>query len=185
MATKIDLVSAALVLIGDTPINSLIGNSRSQQVANTLYDSIVNNELTKHRWGFARSKAQLSLTTGTPIDQEWQSIYQLPSDILFLIKLYPSVNYQIYGSKVYTNNTGKLSCDYIYAVPESNWPFYFSKMIEYALAKDFATSIRDSSASRVEMTNEYVIASRMARYTDSQQYPMTPITSNPFVNVRY
>ena len=111
MATKIDLVSAALVLIGDTPINSLIGNSRSQQVANTLYDSIVNNELTKHRWGFARSKAQLSLTTDTPIDQEWQSIYQLPSDILFLIKLYPSVNYQIYGSKVYTNNTGKLSCD--------------------------------------------------------------------------
>ena len=81
MATKIDLVSAALVLIGDTPINSLIGNSRSQQVANALYDSIVQNELTKHRWGFARAKAQLALTTDTPVDQEWQSIYQLPADI--------------------------------------------------------------------------------------------------------
>ena len=172
MATKIDLVSAALVLIGDMPINSLIGGSRAQQVANTLYESIVKNELTKHRWGFARAKAQLSLTTEVPVDQEWQSIYQLPADILFLVKLYPSVNYQIY-------------CDYIYVVPEANWPFYFSKMIEYALAKDFATSIRDSSASRTEMSNEYVIASRMARYTDSQQYPMTPITSNPFVNVRY
>ena len=185
MATKIDLVSAALVLIGDMPINSLIGGSRAQQVANTLYESIVKNELTKHRWGFARAKAQLSLTTEVPVDQEWQSIYQLPADILVLVKLYPSVNYQIYGDKVYTNNTGPLYCDYIYDVPEANWPFYFSKMIEYALAKDFATSIRDSSASRTEMSNEYVIASRMARYTDSQQYPMTPITSNPFVNVRY
>jgi len=113
MATKIDLVSAALVLIGDTPINSLIGNSRAQQVANALYDSIVQNELTKHRWGFARAKAQLALTTDTPVDQEWQSIYQLPADILFLIKLYPSVNYQIYGNKVYTNNNGPLYCDYI------------------------------------------------------------------------
>jgi hypothetical protein len=35
------------------------------------------------------------------------------------------------------------------------------------------------------MSAEYVNASRMARYTDSQQYPMTPITSNPFVNVRF
>ena len=185
MATKIDLVSAALVLIGDTPINSLIGNSRAQQVANTLYDSIVKNELTKHRWAFARAKAQIALTTEVPVDQEWQSIYQLPADILFLIKLYPGVKYQVYGDKVYTNNNGPLYCDYIYDVTEANWPFYFSKMIEYALAKDFATSIRDSSASRVEMSAEYVNASRMARYTDSQQYPITPITSNPFVNVRY
>ncbi len=185
MATKIDLVSAALVLIGDSPINSLVGSARAQQVANSLYDSIVKNELTKHRWGFARAKAQLSLTTDVPVDQEWQSIYQLPADILFLIKIYPRVNYQIYGDKVYANTNSALYCDYIYDVPEANWPFYFSKMIEYALAKDFATSIRDSSASRVEMSAEYVNASRMARYTDSQQYPITPITSNPFVNVRY
>jgi hypothetical protein len=88
MATKIGVVNGALVLIGDTPINSLIGGSRAQQVANTLYDSIVRSELTKHRWGFARVKAQLSLTTEVPIDQEWDSIYQLPSDLLFLIKIY-------------------------------------------------------------------------------------------------
>ena len=185
MATKIDLVNSALVLIGDSPINSLIGNSRAQNVANTLYDTTVKNEITKHRWGFARTKAQLALTTEVPVDQEWQSIYQLPSDLLFLIKLYPSVRYQIYGSQVYTNNNGPLYCDYIYDAPEAHWPIYFSKMIEYALAKDFATSIRDSSASRQEMTNEYVIASRMARFTDSQQYPITPISSNPFVNVRF
>ena len=185
MATKIGVVNGALVLIGDTPINSLIGGSRAQQVANTLYDSIVRSEMTKHRWGFARTKAQLSLTTEVPIDQEWDSIFQLPADLLFLIKLYPGINYQIYGTKVYANNTGPLYCDYIYNAPEAIWPAYFTQMIEFALAKAFATSIRDSSASRQEMTNEYIIASRMGRYTDSQQYPMTPITSNPFVNVRF
>ncbi len=71
MASKIGLISNALILIGDSPINSLTGNSRQQQVGSNLYDNIVDNEITKHRWGFARKKAQLSLTTDAPIDDEW------------------------------------------------------------------------------------------------------------------
>jgi hypothetical protein len=117
MASKIDLVSNALILIGDSPINTLDGNTRAQQVGSNLYDNIVKFELTKHRWGFARKKAQLSLTTDVPADPEWQSIYQLPSDLLVLIKLYPNTGYQVYGDKVYTNGKSALYCDYIYDVP--------------------------------------------------------------------
>lgn len=185
MSSKIDLISNALILIGDTPINSLTGGTRAQQVASNLYDNIVQNELTKHRWGFAKKKAQLSLTTEVPVDNEWRSIYQLPSDLLFLIKLYPATNYQLYGDKVYTDSSQALYADYIYNAPESEWPVYFAKMIEYALARDFAPSIRDSSAAREQMAGEYTNQSRMARYTDSQQYPQVPIRSNPFVTVRF
>ena len=87
MASKIQLISNALILIGDLPITTLVGNSRAQTVANNLYDNIVQNELTKYRWGFAKKKAQLDLTTETPVGTEWQSIYQLPADLLFLIKI--------------------------------------------------------------------------------------------------
>ena len=41
MATKIELISNALILIGDLPITSLDGNTRAQTVANNLYDNIV------------------------------------------------------------------------------------------------------------------------------------------------
>lgn len=185
MASKIDLVSNALILIGDNPINSLTGNSRAQQVANNLYDNVVQNELSKHRWGFARRKAQLSLLVDTPIDDEWRSIYQLPTDMIALIKLRPNVDYQILGDKVYTNLSQALYCDYIRNVAESEWPVYFSKMIEYALARDFASSIRDSAASADRMAQEYVNASRMARYTDSMQHPQKPIVNKPFISVRF
>lgn len=185
MASKIDLVSNALILIGDTPINSLTGNSRREQVAANLYDNIVKNELSKHRWGFARKKAQLSLLVDEPIDNDWRSIYQLPTDMIALIKLNPNVDYQIYGDKVYTNLSQELHCDYIYDAPESEWPIYFSKMIEYALARDFASSIRDSAASADRMAQEYVNASRMARYTDSMQHPQKPIVNKPFISVRF
>lgn len=183
MASKIDLISNALILIGDLPINTLTGNSRAQTVAANLYDNIVQNELTKHRWGFARRKAVLSLLVAVPID-EWDRAYQLPADLLVLIKLDPNIRYQIYGSKVYTNHSTTLTCDYVSKVAESEWPVYFAKMIEYALAKDFASSIRDSAASADRMVAEYLNASSMARYTDSQQHPQTPIVHRPFIDAR-
>lgn len=185
MASKIDIISAALVLIGDTPINSLTGNDRQQQVANALYQSVVEMELTKHRWGFARRKAQLSLTTEVPVDKEYKSIYQLPSNLLVLIKLYPNTNYQILGDKVYTNLSQSLYCDYISNVDESHWPAYFVKSVQYALAVEFATSIRDSSSIQGNMASLYDTASRSARYTDSQQHPQTPIQHRPFIDVRH
>jgi len=185
MASKIDLISNALILIGDPPINTLDGDSRAQTTAANLYDNVVKNELTKHRWGFARRKAQLSLLVDTPIDNEYSNAYQLPSDLLVLIKIKPRLGYQIYGDKLYTNFSQALYCDYISDVAESEWPVYFAKMIEYALARDFATAIRDSAASADRMAAEYLNASRMARYTDSQQHPQTPIIDRPFVDIRF
>ena len=185
MASKIQLVSNALILIGDLPLVSLSGNSRAATVANALYDNIVQNELSKFRWGFARKETQLSLTTEVPIGTEWSSIYQLPADALTLIKLSPSINYQILGDKVYCNYSGSLYCDYIANVPEAEWPVYFSKMIEYALAMDFAPSIRDSASSMQLLANQYLNASRMARFTDSSQHPQVAIQDRPFINVRF
>lgn len=186
MASKIDLISNALILIGDTPINSLTGGSRRETVANNLYDNIVQNELTKHRWGFARRQEQMSRLTDVPVNpNQWATIYQLPTDLLFLVTVSPDSNYQIYGDKVYSNSDGALFADYIANTPENEWPVYFAKMIEYALAMDFAASIRDSSAARGEMAAAYVNASRMARFTDSQQYPTQQVRSNPFTNVRF
>ena len=184
MASKIDLISNALILIGDVPINDLTGSDRRKVIANNLYDNIVGNELSKHRWGFARRLQALSLLTSTPIGNEWQYAYQLPSDLIALIKLDPRIRYQVYGTQIYCDYNQTLYADYIYDCPESEWPIYFSKMIEYALAKDMATSLRDSTTIRVEMAAEYENASRMARYTDSQQHPQTPIVSRPFIDVR-
>jgi len=179
------LISNALTLIGDKPINDLLGNTRAQVVSAALYDNIVKNELSRHRWSFALRKAQLSLTTDTPIDSDYRSIYQLPPDMLILVKINPLVDYQIYGDKLYCNLSSTLHCDYVLDVAENLWPAYFSKMIEYALAKDFASSIRDSSAARQEMTNEYLNASANAMAMDSQQHPQTPFRDSPFTRVRF
>ena len=185
MASKLDLISNALILIGDTPITSLNGNSRQQVVAAKIYPTTVKSEISKHRWGFARRKAQLSLLVEEPIDDDWRSIYQLPADLIALIKLNPNTDYQIYGDQVYTNLSQELHCDYIRDVVEAEWPVYFAEMIEYALARKFARSITTSKSIMEDNATEYLNASRMARYTDSMQHPQTPIVDRPFISVRF
>ena len=184
--SKLSLINNALILIGDVPLTSLTSGTRAQVVATSLYDNIVENELSKFRWGFARKVAQLSLDVAAPVGNEWESKYTLPADLLNLIKLDPSINYQIIENKVYCNYSADLFCDYIANITDpSGWPIYFAKMIEYALAMDFAPSIRDSDSSMQNNAAAYQNASRMARFTDSQQHPQTPIQDRPFINVRY
>ena len=66
MADKLSLINNALILIGDTPLDSLTDGTRAQIVATSLYDNIVENELSKHRWGFARKKAELAKDVTRP-----------------------------------------------------------------------------------------------------------------------
>ena len=202
MATKLSLINNALILIGDLPLTSLTSGTRAQIVATSLYDNIVQNELSKFRWGFARRQVQLSraliYNTTNPIVPlfDWDAAYRLPIEMSSLITLNPRIPYQVYAEEdsspessktqvVYVNYQGDLYADMIFNVPENEWPVYFSKMIEYALAMDFAPSIRDSATSMQLMSNQYLNASRMARFTDSQQHPQTPIQDRPFINVRY
>lgn len=205
MATKLGLIQNALILIGDLPIDSLTGSTRAHTVANSLYGSIVQNELSKYRWGFARKKVAIKVdSTGNNQDTvtgtEWSAKYTLPTDLITLIKVNPSVPYQIIEGKIYSNfdqtyssgtNTvptnwiPNVFIDYIADVAESTFPAYFTKMLEYRLAMDFAPAIRDSAASMQLMAQQYENASRMARCTDSQQHPVTPIQDRPFINVRF
>ena len=185
MPSKVDLVSSALVLIGDTPVNSLSGNDRREVVANQLFERVKQAELAKFHWGFARKKAQLALTTDTPVDKEYRSIYQLPTDLITVIKISPMSGYKIIGDKLYTNLSGTVYIDYIYDCAEDDFPPHFSRVIEYALAKDFSNAIRDNNTTREIMAEEYIIQSRMARAMDSQQHPRESFRDQPFIKVRF
>jgi hypothetical protein len=50
--SKLSLINNALILIGDVPLTSLTSGTRAQVVATSLYDNIVQSELSKFRWGF-------------------------------------------------------------------------------------------------------------------------------------
>jgi len=185
MASKIDLINSALILVGDKPLNSLTESRRAAVVANQLYPSTFESELNKHRWGFARDIQQLSLLVEKPKDDRYNYAYQLPADLLVAVRVIPNeYDYRRYGYQIYSNQP-ELKLDYIRKVTEAELPSYFVRLMEYALARDFAAGIRDEAKWFQTMDIRYKEEARNARFQDSAEFPQEPITDIPFVMTRF
>ena len=77
--SKFDICNKALVLVGANTISSFTQNTTESKVANQLYESTLENLLTRCRWRFASKQAQLSKNTANP-DARYDSSYALPND---------------------------------------------------------------------------------------------------------
>ena len=185
MSSKIDMINSGLVLIGDNPLNSLTENRRASVVASQLYDSVYEGELNKHRWGFARTLFNLNQIAGEPPLAEFRFKYQIPADLLVVIRTIPAeYNYMRYGYEIYSNQP-KLQLDYIRKVTEAELPSYFVRLMEYALARDFSVAIRDETDRFQAMDIRYKEESRNARFQDSQEFPQRAIVDAPFITTRF
>ena len=150
--TKIDICARALIMIGAQPISSFSDGSTEALVASNIYDDVVEASLTRHRWRFATTQAELSLLTNTPTGR-YDYAYQVPTSPAVLQIITLTVNdyvipYSRYQNYIYLNGYGsssKVVMDYIYKVGEEYFPPHFRLALEYELAAIFAGSVaRDS-----------------------------------------
>lgn len=181
--SQLDIVSAALVLIGDKPLSDLTGPEVSATVANNIYESTYRAMLTQHRWRFAVGKKTLSRLVEAPLNH-WSNAYQIPADFLMAVGVRPNTDYEIFEDKIYSNQSD-LALDYIYRVDESALPAYYVKALEYELAAQFSLSITDNRTYYELMRGEAVNHWRKARFADSAQRPNRAIESSPFITARY
>lgn len=180
--TKIKIISDALILCGETPLNSLSDNRYGAQVGANLFEVIYEAELQSNRWRFACTKAALSRITAAPLN-EWQYAFQLPTDMLLPIGVYPRSSYEIYASHLYTNNSA-VELDYMFKPEVSRLPAFFRLLMVYAMAKDMIKPITESDAAVQLMTGKYNIQRNKAMYADSQGRPNKAIVDSPFTDAR-
>jgi hypothetical protein len=184
MASKIDLISNAFLLIGTPTINSLTdGTSRANTAAN-LYDSTYESLLTSNRWRFAHQRLELSKLVTAPA-HTYSTAFQLPADYLMAVSIYPhSDNYEIYGDKLYCN-LDAVTLDYIGKPAETKLPAYFQKLLEYRLAVEFCIPITENRALKETLKQDYIGTLSSAMFADAQGRPSTEPLNNPLINVRY
>jgi len=180
--SSISLASNALLLLGHQPIASFDEGTAGATIAANLYETSYLSLLTNHRWRFASKKAQLARLTEEPLN-EYKYAFQLPSDSIYLIKT-TSRQYQIYGSKVYSNDM-TMEVDYTYRVNEDNLPPYFAKMFEFFLASQFALSLTGDMEKGNYFSRMYLNELKRAKFADSTQHPQVSFIDNPYVEVRY
>ena len=181
MATKFDIVSQALLLIGESPISSF-SEGVSGTVAANLYDTTRDSFLTATRWRFAVGKSNLSRLTDTPLN-EYQYAFQLPSDLLMPIGTYPNSRYEIYEDKLYSNNA-TVELDYIFRPTEEVFPAYFVEALAAQLAEKFAIAITNNQTMRQAMEAHAADTYRKAAFRDAQGRTPQAIKHRPYIAVR-
>jgi len=181
--SAIQISSNALILIGHPPIASFDEPGAGAQAAANLYEMSYQNMLTMYRWRFATKRMELNRLSEAP-NNGFQYQYQLPHDLIYLIKKDLNTDYEIYGDKMYTNDT-LVKIDYTYRVDEDKLPSYFVKAFEFFLAMQFAIPVTGNSTRAGEYNSMYEKQLSRAKYSDSSQRPQDTFVSNPYVNVRF
>lgn len=180
--SSISIASNALILLGAEPISSFTEGSAPSTIAANLYETSYLSLLTNHRWGFATKKARLARLSSSPID-EYSYAFQLPQDLIYLSKA-TVVNYQVYGDKLYCNDTD-VYIDYTYRIDEDLLPSYFVKMLEFFLAAQFAVSLTGDIEKGNYFSRMYMTELKRAKFADSTQTPPDEFIESPYLLVRY
>tara|TARA_B100001094_G_C18132955_1_gene773346 strand:+ start:733 stop:1341 length:609 start_codon:yes stop_codon:yes gene_type:complete len=186
--SKFDICNKALVLVGANTISSFTQNTTESKVANQLYESTLENLLTRCRWRFASKQAQLSKNTANP-DARYDSSYALPNDahIIHTVTVGDDViKYDRYGQNLFTNTTSSdtVIADYTFQPSESIFPPYFKQTLVFELASLFAGAIaRNDQLS--ELYHKRSIAQlAIAKATDAQAQTTRRLNVDRFRNVR-
>ena len=189
--TKIDICARALIMIGAQPISSFSDGSTEALVASNIYDDVVEASLTRCRWRFATTQAELSLLANAPTGR-FDYAYQVPTSPAVLQIITIKVNdivipYSRYQNYIYVNGYGsnnKLIMDYIYKVGEEYFPPHFRLALEYELAALFAGSVaRDNGLIEQFKTlaeRQFLIAKNI----DSTETTSKVLDTNRFTNLR-
>ena len=180
--SDIELVSNALVLLGEGPCSSLSENRYGVTVGANMIQAIYESELQSNRWRFAMKKAALSELVAVPANQ-WVRAFQLPADMLLPVGIYPPEPYEIYGDSIYTN-AASVTLDYMFKPETTDLPAYFSLLLTYALARNMAKPITESDATALKWEREYVRQRAIAQFADAQGRPTQTIFDSPFTQVR-
>jgi hypothetical protein len=182
--SKFDICSKALVLVGANTITSFSENTTESKVASQLYESTLENMLTRSRWRFASKQSQLSRHADAPTAR-WSAKYPVASGTLLMHTV--TVNDNVIEFDRYEDNvlcdasaSDVVVADYTFQPSEANFPPYFKQALVFELASLFAGAIaRNDSLSQLYQ-NRAIAQLAIARAQDSQAQTNRKIDTSRF-----
>lgn len=181
--TKVEIISLALGLLGQKPINSLQNQNSITQAAEQAFDFLVPYMLSTGFWRWATRQVELSQLNITPVTSIWNYVYQLPNDYLKMVRQIPhNWAYEIFtGNQMYSNIQGPLFIEYIFQPDVGQQPVWFNGYLIYKIAEYLALSNAQNVQFSQKLRDDMGIAMAMALAADSQNRPTTPMISQPII----
>ena len=182
--TDLMIINAALTRMGSDEISDLTEDtSKRALVMRKNYQQVKETTLTKTSWRFATVKAALNKLSDKP-ENKWEAGWQLPTDKLKVLFVYPPTRYEIQGTRIFANETNSLEIDYIRYVGEGEWPPWFREYTIDSLLIATVKGITGDDAS-TEQDDKLKDSRSDALFQDSQQQPNVEPLPNPFIDCRH
>jgi len=162
MASEVEIVNAAMTLLGEGRITSLDDDIKQAREAKAIFTIERDALLAGYTWSFAKARAQLAALVGAPAF-EYALQYNLPTDCLRLIFVgdyYVGMDltdyrgsstkeFAIEGKKILTGMSSPLNVQYIYRVTDTaQFTAPFVKAFACQLAASLAEPLTQSATKR-------------------------------------
>jgi hypothetical protein len=174
MATDVQIISDAYVLLGKKPVSSPLTDNPQYSAAKDIYDRLLPAVLSMHTWRFASKSFQLSESTETSPFERWSKVFLMPAEQLVSYRTEPIAEFEIYENKLYTNETA-IRLDFVFKASEANFPPYFTRLMTFQLAADIAMTVTQT------LTIAQYWDQKAARELNNARYLDSTIQPNPVV----
>lgn len=164
----IDCCNSALQRVGAASILSLSDNSPEARACSVAYDSNRRDELRKHRWNFAITRAVLAPDVVAPA-YDYTYAFSLPTNCLRVLRpATPDLDWQIEGRKILTNDSNTLYLRYIADIEDcAQWDPSFYNVVAGALAVDICEKLTQSNQKKQMLIAQYSDDLKVARRMDA------------------
>ncbi len=181
-SSDVSLASNAMLLLGGKTIASFTDGSTESQIASNLFEHSYKFVLSQHRWRFAVKQIKLARLLEKP-EAVFSYKFQLPIDLLYLIRTVDNQSYEIYGDKLYTNSL-EVTVEYVFSVATDKLPSYFAKMFEFYLASQFAIPLTGDINKATYYSQQYEKGLIKAKFMDSSSRPNQTFINNRYTDIR-
>ena len=190
MPSAVDIVSQALVKLGDNPIASFDEGTTSATMASAVYATERDALLSTKDWGFAVRTEKLAATTDH-LESDYDFQYQIPDDFIRAVSLGLSdsarskgIEYDICENRIYTDADG-VYLKYVSRVDENYMPAFFVAALVDKLAAVLCIPITDNSARSEGLSRVARLSEQQARLVDGQQRTPKYLDADDLIRARY
>lgn len=187
MPSQVDLCNKALARLGEDPIIALDRNTIWGRRCSASLPSVVRSVLSLDNWRPCIKRAELAAESTNPIG--YTSAYPLPNDFLKLsaVKIGQYEDWSMEGNKILTRKptTESLQIMYVSEVTDPNvWSSLLYEAIALGLAHEMSGWSTATNVSRDDIYTMFVNATNTAQHVNSQENPITNLSSTSWVDAR-
>lgn len=189
MASDAEIANGALQKLGAGFIVALSDDSVQARACTRCYDRLRRAELRKHSWNFARERAQLAADVTAPLFS-YANAFTMPADLLRLMPPDPMMNsgsldWQIEGRKILTNDSAPLNIVYIKDVTDANMmDELFRDALSARMANEMCEELTQSNQKKADAVLAYKLAVSEARKINAFENISAEAPEDDWVTVR-